>query len=91
LPDGASPYGALNMVGNAWELVEPETTPSPEAIENFRILLDPSPKANEPWYMIRGFSFKMPSLASEAARDFATVPARWKADDIGFRCAKDAK
>jgi formylglycine-generating enzyme required for sulfatase activity len=87
-PDGASPYGALNMVGNAWELVEQETTPSPEAIESFRVRIDPPPRADEPWYMIRGLSFKM-SLASEAVRDFATIPARMKGDDIGFRCAKD--
>ena len=91
LPDGASPYGALNMVGNAWELVEQEMTPSPEAIEHFRILIDPPPKASEPWYMIRGLSFKTPSLASEAVRDYGTVPARFLADDLGFRCAKDAK
>ena len=89
-PEGASPYGALNMVGNAWELVDQEMKPSPEAIENFRVLLDPPPRADEPWYMIRGLSFRM-SLASEGVRDFATLPARMKADDIGFRCAKDAK
>jgi serine/threonine-protein kinase len=89
-PDGASPYGALNMVGNAWELVEQETPPSAEAIERFRIAMDPPPNANEPWYMVRGLSFLVP-LASEATRDSTTVPARWKAPDLGFRCAKDAK
>jgi len=89
-PNGASPYGALNMVGNAWELVEQEMKPSPAAVERFRIALDPPPNANEPWYMVRGLSFLVP-LASEATRDFTTVPARWKAPDLGFRCAKDAK
>jgi serine/threonine-protein kinase len=89
-PDGASPYGALNMVGNAWELVEQEMTPSPEAIEHYRILIDPPPKSTEPWYQMRGMSFGM-SLASEAVRDYGTVPARFAGPSIGFRCAKDAK
>jgi serine/threonine-protein kinase len=89
-PDGASPYGALNMVGNAWELVEQKLTPSPEAMEHFRTMgMKPPPQADEPWYMIRGLSFAMP-MATEAARDYATVPARWTAPDLGFRCAKDA-
>ena len=89
-PDGASPYGALNMVGNAWELVEQKLTPSPEAMEHFRGMgMKPPPQADEPWYMIRGLSFGMP-MATEAARDYATVPARWTAADLGFRCAKDA-
>jgi serine/threonine-protein kinase len=88
-PDGASPYGALNMVGNAWELVEQEMKPSPEAIEHFRILIVPPPQSSEPWYMMRGLSFGM-SLASDAVRDFGTVPARFTSPSIGFRCAKDA-
>jgi serine/threonine-protein kinase len=88
-PDGASPYGALNMVGNAWELVEQEMQPSPEAVERFRIAIKPPPTAGEPWYMVRGLSFRVP-MATEAARDYTTVPARWKAPDLGFRCAKDA-
>jgi serine/threonine-protein kinase len=88
-PNGASPYGALNMVGNAWELVEQEMKPSPEAMEHFRGMgMKPPPGADEPWYMIRGLSFAMP-MATEAARDYATVPARWTAADLGFRCARD--
>jgi len=89
-PDGASPYGALNMVGNAWELVEQEMKPSPEAVERFRIAIKPPPTPDEPWYMVRGLSFRVP-MATEAARDYTTVPARWKALDLGFRCAKDGK
>jgi hypothetical protein len=70
-------------------LVEQEMKPSPEAIEHFRILIVPPPQSSEPWYMMRGLSFGM-SLASDAVRDFGTVPARFTSPSIGFRCAKDA-
>ena len=87
-PEGASPYGALNMVGNVWEYVEQLSSPSAQAIEHFRILLNPAPQANEPWYQIRGESFSE-GLANGALWDSTTVPARWKSPNLGFRCAKD--
>ncbi len=87
-PDGASPYGALNMVGNVWEFVEQLAVPSAQAIENMRIQLDPAPRADEPWYQIRGESFGDP-LAQGVIWDSTTVPARWAYGNIGFRCAKD--
>ena len=87
-PEGASPYGVLNMVGNVWEYVEQLAQPSPEAIENFRIRLKPAPQADEPWYEIRGESFSDP-LAQGVIWDSTTVPARWKDFNLGFRCAKD--
>jgi eukaryotic-like serine/threonine-protein kinase len=89
-PDGASPYGALNMVGNVWEYVEQLAVPSAEAIENMRIHLTPPPRADEPWYQIRGESFAEPSLAQSVIWDSTTVPARWSSPTLGFRCAKDA-
>ena len=52
--EGASPYGALNMVGNVWEYVEQLAVPSAQAIETFRILVKPAPEKDEPWYEIRG-------------------------------------
>jgi len=87
--DGASPCGALQMVGNAWELVEQLTQPSQQALENFRIALQPPPNAAEPWYTIRGGGFDTP-LTDALIWDSTTVPARWKAPNLGFRCAKDA-
>ncbi len=90
-PEGASPYGALNMIGNVWEYVEQLSVPSAQAIENFRIRLNPAPRSDEPWYQIRGESFAPEErLAQNVIWDFTTVPARWKAPNIGFRCAKDA-
>jgi formylglycine-generating enzyme required for sulfatase activity len=86
---GASPSGALQMVGNAWELVEQLAQPSQQALENFRIALQPSPTPVEPWYTIRGGGFDTP-LTDALIWDSTTVPARWKAPNLGFRCAKDA-
>jgi formylglycine-generating enzyme required for sulfatase activity len=88
--DGASPCGALQMVGNVWEFVDQLTVPGPKALEYFRRTLRPPPSADEPWYAIRGQSFRQPSLSADVIWDLATVPARWKAADIGFRCVKDA-
>jgi serine/threonine-protein kinase len=86
--DGASPYGALNMVGNVWEYVEQLSVPSEQAMENMRIHLNPPPRADEPWYQIRGQSYSEP-LAPTVIWDSTTVPARWSSQIIGFRCAKD--
>jgi formylglycine-generating enzyme required for sulfatase activity len=87
--EGASPYGALQMVGNVWEFIEKRSQPSEENLENFRIKLTPPPRADEPWYEIRGESFDDP-LAENVIWDSTTVPARWTWPNIGFRCAKDA-
>lgn len=88
--DGASPYGALNMVGNAWEFVEQLTPPSAQTVARFDALLKPAPTTADPWYQIRGEGFREPLLPA-ALWDFTTVPARWKAPDLGFRCVKDVR
>ena len=86
---GASPFGALQMVGNVWELVDEFKTPGPHALE-FGKQLTPPATPDEPWYTIRGASFSDP-LPKDVIWDSITVPARWKNPNIGFRCAKDAQ
>lgn len=87
-PSGASPYGALQMVGNAWELVDtPRTAPSD--LRPFRTLKPPL-EPGEAWYMIRGESAWEP-LVDAAIWDSSAVPERWKDLKVGFRCVKDAK
>ena len=87
-PGGASPFGALQMVGNVWELVDQLRPPSPQAWKSYP-KLKPPPSADEPWYMIRGQSCGEPPLDAVISES-APVPARWKDIYIGFRCVKNA-
>jgi len=85
-PLGVSPYGALNMVGNAFELVDtPRTAPTDKDL-----LKAMNPKPGEAWFMIRGQSAWV-TLVDAAIWDSTAVPEGWKDGSVGFRCAKDAK
>ena len=77
-PQGASPYGVLQMAGNAWEFVDERVAPSAGALQHFAKLLSPSPTADEPWYTIHGGAFDIPLIAN-AAFEWSAVPARFRA------------
>jgi len=83
---GASIYGGLGFVGNAWEFVDQQRDP-PKDIRRFESL-KPPPRPGEPWYMIRGQSAAEP-LLQDVIWDSYAVPERWKDSMIGFRCAKN--
>jgi formylglycine-generating enzyme required for sulfatase activity len=84
-PAGASPYRAVNLVGNVWEWVDESTQPSARAIQNLSKAMQPPPTSTELWFMIRGESYAEP-LSEECLTDAAAVPARRHAKNIGFRC-----
>ena len=87
---GESPFRALNMTGNVWEFVDDLKTPSAQAVRSFAAILKPPPTATEPWYTMRGGSFKRP-LTDGVVYEWTSIPARFSAPDIGFRCAKNAE
>jgi serine/threonine-protein kinase len=87
LSAGASPCGALNMTGNVAEFIGELKTPSGQAVQSFAQRLKPPPSATEPWYSFRGGSFDL-RLAFGVVYESTSVPARFAAHDIGFRCAK---
>lgn len=83
-PEGASPYGALDMVGNVSEWTSSIFGPYPGSGE-------PGPAADETFRTVRGPAW------DEASREFCTVTVRkgvapgTRSNKIGFRCVKDAK
>jgi formylglycine-generating enzyme required for sulfatase activity len=89
LAESASPYGVLHMVGNVLEYVADDITPSRDAVDHFSKIMNPPPALNEPWYSIKGGSYLRP-LQAALPWEWSSVPARFSANDIGFRCAKDA-
>jgi serine/threonine-protein kinase len=88
---GASPYGALQMIGNVWEFVDETAAPSAGALAIFKKLLKPAPTAADTWYKTRGQSFTDPKLDEAAIWDSATVPSAWRGANLGFRCVMDVK
>jgi len=87
----ASPYGAVQMSGNLWELVDQPQTPSDRALQHYSPpLLSPQATAQEPWCMMRGGSYFY-DLTRIPVYEWSAIPERFHKSDIGFRCVRDVK
>jgi serine/threonine-protein kinase len=89
-PQGASPYGALDMIGNGNEMVDQKGTPLPEDLEFFKTRLTPPPTAADDWYVFRGLRYIEP-LVDNAVWDHGVFPSQFRSPMMSFRCAKDAQ
>jgi eukaryotic-like serine/threonine-protein kinase len=88
-PERKSPYGSLNMAGNAWEWTATHYTPDDREIADMRIAMK-SDSFSKTWLSIKGGSF-----SPNGNLGFRVYLTRGFPDDqnsplIGFRCAKDA-
>ena len=90
-PKGASPYGALQMIGNAWEWVNDMRSPTQQDVDDFANRMKPPLASDELWYAVRGGGFDYPQLTPLLMWDSKSAPERWRSPDIGFRCVKDAR
>jgi eukaryotic-like serine/threonine-protein kinase len=86
---GASPYGALHMVGNAWELINESVTPSPTDLAIFVRRITPPATIQEQWILLRGGSCAE-ALLKDVIWDALAAPSRYRNASIGFRCVKDS-
>lgn len=85
-PQGASPYGALDMAGNVAEWVQDWFDPN---YYKSAPLSDPTGPARGAIKAMRGGSWLKPAMSLRTSdRDWGTMDSR--PSGTGFRCAKDA-
>lgn len=96
--NGASPYGVLNIMGNALEWVDRSEIPSDQFFQENQSLLPnakPPLSRNEPFYQVRGGAFNYvladPKMLPALLWDRGLFAARVKLPELGFRCARDAQ
>lgn len=87
-PEGASPYGAMDMVGNAWEWVADWYEASYGAsYQGQPTAQNPQGPASGDRKVVRGGSWNS-NVASARAASRAGSPPQERYFDVGFRCAR---
>jgi formylglycine-generating enzyme required for sulfatase activity len=81
-PAGASPYGALDMIGNAWEWTASTPEPYPGGVF--------PEKPEEGSKVVRGGNFQSDDRRATATYRNWIIAKGQNYDDTGFRCAMDA-
>ena len=84
-PAGASPYGCLDMAGNAWEWTSSVFKPYPYVASDGREAADSAERR-----VARGGSWTGEPHIAHAAYRFRPYPA-FAHDFLGFRCAQNAE
>lgn len=85
---GRSPFHVLQMVGNVREFTGEQTAPTVVGLRTYEAKLNPPARIDEPWYLVKGGSY-LYQLDEASLAVAENIPARFKAVDLGFRCAKD--
>lgn len=85
-PDGSSPYGALDMAGNAWEWVADWYSAAYYQVSGG--INPPGPEGGET-RVLRGGSFNQDRKHARAANRRNNAPGNSQ-DDYGFRCVSPA-